>query len=291
MRDAVDHLVGLGHRRIVYVNHSASALAHGYGPAQRTRDAFTAAMAGHGLEPLMIPAEDSAAGGRAALGAAFARAAAAPRDRQRQDPPATAALHAGDPWVERPTAHEEGGPGVGFTDGYWQVRPGVSVLRPGTVILEFPDDPTSAYLDRQYLLGPDVLVAPVLSADGEVTYYVPAGTWTHLVSGAQVTGPGWVTETHDFDSVPVLARPGAVIPFGAVDDRPDYAWADDVRLRPYAPVEGQRTRVRVPAPDGGAGAEFEVRYENGNAGVELTAGASSRYRLEVIPALATAARA
>ena len=31
-------------------------------------------MAGHGLEPVMIPAEDSAAGGRAALSAAIAQA-------------------------------------------------------------------------------------------------------------------------------------------------------------------------------------------------------------------------
>lgn len=74
VRDAVAHLVGLGHRQIVYVNHSAATLASGYGPALRTRDAFAAAMTGHGLEPVMIAAEDSAAGGRAALAAAFARA-------------------------------------------------------------------------------------------------------------------------------------------------------------------------------------------------------------------------
>ncbi|MFJ8582036.1 LacI family DNA-binding transcriptional regulator [Micromonospora sp. NPDC093277] len=74
VRDAVDHLVGLGHRRIAYVNHSTVALADGYGPALRTRDAFAAAMAGHGLAPLMIPAEDSAAGGRTAVAAAFAQA-------------------------------------------------------------------------------------------------------------------------------------------------------------------------------------------------------------------------
>ena len=43
VRDAVAHLVGLGHRRIVYVNHSAATLASGYGPALRTRDAFVAA--------------------------------------------------------------------------------------------------------------------------------------------------------------------------------------------------------------------------------------------------------
>ncbi|SIQ33602.1 LacI family DNA-binding transcriptional regulator [Micromonospora avicenniae] len=74
VREAVDHLVGLGHRRIVYVNHSAAAIATGYGPAVRTRDAFVTAMTGHGLEPVMIPAQDSAAGGRAALAAALTEA-------------------------------------------------------------------------------------------------------------------------------------------------------------------------------------------------------------------------
>ncbi|MEV0156238.1 LacI family DNA-binding transcriptional regulator [Micromonospora sp. NPDC050686] len=72
--DAVVHLVGLGHRRIVYVNHSADTIATGYGPAARTGEAFAAAMAEHGLAPLMIPAEDSAAGGRRALTEALAQA-------------------------------------------------------------------------------------------------------------------------------------------------------------------------------------------------------------------------
>ncbi|MBX7266169.1 LacI family DNA-binding transcriptional regulator [Micromonospora sp. Llam7] len=74
VRDAVDHLVGLGHRRIVYVNHSADTIAEGYGPALRTRDAFAAAMSEYGLAPLMIPAQDSAASGRSALAAALRQA-------------------------------------------------------------------------------------------------------------------------------------------------------------------------------------------------------------------------
>ncbi|RIV39968.1 LacI family DNA-binding transcriptional regulator [Micromonospora radicis] len=74
VEEAVEHLVGLGHRRIVYVNHSAETIAEGYGPATRTRDAFAVAMTRHGLEPLMIPAEDSAAGGRTALAAALRQA-------------------------------------------------------------------------------------------------------------------------------------------------------------------------------------------------------------------------
>jgi alpha-D-xyloside xylohydrolase len=158
-------------------------------------------------------------------------------------------------------------------------RAGVPMMRP--MVLEFPEDPTAAYLDRQYMLGPDVLVAPVMSADGEVTFYVPAGTWTHLVTGERLTGPAWVTEKHEFDSLPVLARPGAVIPFGSRADRPDYEWADDVVLRAYAPAEAQRTRVTVPSPGEGEGAEFEVRFDNGTVSAELVAGSSAGFRCEV----------
>ncbi len=153
---------------------------------------------------------------------------------------------------------------------------GVPMMRP--MVLEFPDDPTAAHLDRQYLLGPDLLVAPVMSATGEVTFYVPAGTWTHIVTGEQLTGPAWVTQKHDFDSVPVLARPGSVIPFGAVDDRPDYAWPDGVDLRLYAPVEGRTTRLTIPSgsPDREP-ATFEVTYTAAHPRATLLSGRSTGY--------------
>ena len=70
---AVDHLVGLGHRRIAYVNHSAAQLAAGDGPTVRTADAYGAAMRAHGLEPLMVTVEDGAPYGRAAVEEAYAR--------------------------------------------------------------------------------------------------------------------------------------------------------------------------------------------------------------------------
>jgi alpha-D-xyloside xylohydrolase len=159
-------------------------------------------------------------------------------------------------------------------------RDGVPMMRP--MVLEFPDDPTAAYLDRQYMLGPDLLVAPVMSTDGQVTFYVPAGTWTHIVTGEALTGPAWVTEKHDFDSVPVLARPGSVIPFGAVSDRPDYSYADGVQLRVFAPAEGQRTVVRIPTRDGGLAAEFAVSVNGATAVAEVLAGAASSYGCVVV---------
>jgi alpha-D-xyloside xylohydrolase len=111
--------------------------------------------------------------------------------------------------------------------------------------LEFPGDPSCTHLDRQYMLGDDLLVAPVLTADGEVSYYVPDGTWTSFISGEQVSGPRWVTQRHGFLSVPLLVRPGAVIPVGAVDDRPDYDYADGVTLRLYEIPDGARVTTVV----------------------------------------------
>ena len=78
--------------------------------------------------------------------------------------------------------------------------------------LAFPSDAAVAYLDRQYLLGPDLLVAPVLSASGEVEYYLPEGRWTNWFTREAVEGGVWRREQHGFDTVPLWIRGGAVVP-------------------------------------------------------------------------------
>ncbi|MFD7135435.1 alpha-xylosidase [Streptomyces sp. NPDC059894] len=122
---------------------------------------------------------------------------------------------------------------------------GVPVMR--AMVLEFPDDPGCAHLERQYMLGPDLLVAPVFDDEGDVAYYVPEGAWTHYLTGRTVTGPRWVRERHDVLSLPLLVRPGAVLPVGAHADRPDYAHADGVTLRAYGLRRGAQVSVRVGA--------------------------------------------
>jgi alpha-D-xyloside xylohydrolase len=118
---------------------------------------------------------------------------------------------------------------------------GLPVMRP--MILGFPDDPAVTYLDRQYLLGGDLLVAPVMSAGGDVEYYVPAGRWTRFGTTEVIEGPAWVRENHGFDSAPLLVRPGAVLPIGNRTDRPDYDFRDGVTLRLHSPAPGVTTVV------------------------------------------------
>ncbi|GAA1891426.1 alpha-xylosidase [Actinomadura bangladeshensis] len=120
---------------------------------------------------------------------------------------------------------------------------GLPMMR--AMVLEFPGDPACTHLERQYMLGDDLLVAPVFSSDGDVSYYVPEGVWTHYLTGERVQGGRWVRERHGFDSVPLLVRPGAVIPEGAVGDRPDYDHADGVTLRVYEPSDGTAVVTRI----------------------------------------------
>ncbi|WP_327113329.1 alpha-xylosidase [Streptomyces sp. NBC_01341] len=146
-------------------------------------------------------------------------------------------------------------------------RTGVPTMRP--LLLEFPDDPTARVADRQYLLGPDLLVAPVFSQDGTVEYYVPEGTWTHFLTGETVTGPAWRQETHGFDSLPLLVRQGAVLALGADESRPDGDWLEDLELRVYAPEgTGDFTRtVTVPDLMGAVAATYEVVHQGGEVRV------------------------
>ncbi|MFJ9552641.1 alpha-xylosidase [Nocardiopsis sp. NPDC101807] len=166
-------------------------------------------------------------------------------------------------------------------------RRGTPVMR--AMVLEFPDDPTCHHLDTQYMLGGDLLVAPVLSPDGSVEYYVPEGVWTHLLTGEAVRGPGWRREVHGFDSLPLLVRPNAVLPVGAVGDRPDYDYTDGLTLRVYgagapaAPAAGP-TVVTVPAADGSDAAVFRVSRSEDGVTVEADPAPARGWRVLLVGA-------
>jgi alpha-D-xyloside xylohydrolase len=129
------------------------------------------------------------------------------------------------------------------------------------MLLEFPDDPTCNYLDRQYMLGDSLLVAPVFSADDAVNYYLPAGVWTNFFTGETIAGPRWVNETHDFMSLPLMVRPNSVIAIGNHDDQPDYDYSESVTLQVYEFEDGKLALVEIPTLTGEIQTTFEVRRE------------------------------
>ncbi|GAB7127829.1 alpha-xylosidase [Silvimonas sp. JCM 19000] len=116
------------------------------------------------------------------------------------------------------------------------VEHGTPTLR--AMMLEFPDDRACDFLDRQYLLGGHLLVAPVFNAEGDVEFYLPPGTWTHLFSGEAVQGGRWLRQQHGFMSLPLYVRPNTLLAIGTQDQRPDYDYAREVELHLYALDDG-----------------------------------------------------
>ena len=129
------------------------------------------------------------------------------------------------------------------------------------MMLEFPDDPACDYLDRQYMLGDAVMVAPVFSEAGDVQFYLPEGRWTHLWRNDELSGSRWHKQQHDFLSLPVYVRDNTLLALGNNDQKPDYAWNDGTAFQLFSLGDGREARCEVPANDGSVAFTLQARRE------------------------------
>lgn len=151
-----------------------------------------------------------------------------------------------------------------LAQGLEAARYGTPLLR--AMFLEFPHDPNVWTLDTQYMLGESLLVAPVFTADGVVTFYVPnaavtdssgigseeTGHWRSYFDSSKTYVPGrWYTETHGFETLPLLVRPGAVVPVNPLLEDP-VGWSNDylTRLEVLAniPLKDEGVEVTIVDP-------------------------------------------
>ncbi len=120
---------------------------------------------------------------------------------------------------------------------------GVPVMR--SMVMEFTEDMTCSYLDKQYMLGDSLLVAPIFNEKGIAKYYLPEGSWTDFLSGEVKIGGRWWTEQHAYTSLPLLVRENSLLAVGASDDDAVYDYADHVQLKAYELKEGVAAKTLV----------------------------------------------
>jgi len=114
------------------------------------------------------------------------------------------------------------------------------------MFVEFPEDQTCWYLDRQFMVGSSLLCAPVFSAEGEgeVELYLPKGRWTSWWTDEVVEGGGWRKEKHGFGTLPLYVREGSVLVLGKEGEkRTVYDYCGDVAVKMYLPSEGSKTEL------------------------------------------------
>ena len=92
---------------------------------------------------------------------------------------------------------------------YEQWQNGLPVLRPvmnGNSIEE-----------NQFLLGEDILVAPIIKANvTDRQLFLPEGRWLHKQSHQVFTGKQWITVSTSIEQIPVFYRVGAILPMKPV---------------------------------------------------------------------------
>jgi alpha-D-xyloside xylohydrolase len=156
------------------------------------------------------------------------------------------------------------------------------VVRP--MYLEFPDDPITPALQAQYMLGPSLLVAPVLNEEGRCRVYLPEGRWYDFWSNAIFDGPKHLDLSVPIDRVPIFVRQDSVLPFAPdqdfVDQKPWNPLTLDLRLTsratldlttPEGPVRlmARRERRKVDVNIEGSGQRLRIRLLDPKAAQEV----------------------
>lgn len=108
---------------------------------------------------------------------------------------------------------------------------GVPMMR--SMVMEFMGDRNCEYLDKQYMFGDNILVAPICNDKSLAEYYLPDGDWTNLLTGERKQGGRWYKETCGYLEIPLYVRENSVIAIGKRDDKTVYDYVQDVELRIY----------------------------------------------------------
>ena len=90
---------------------------------------------------------------------------------------------------------------------------GSPLFRP--LVLNYQDDPNTYNLDDEFMIGNDLLVAPILKPD--VTrrlVYLPRGVWYDYWTNKKYEGGTMIAADAPLETVPMFVRAGAIIPTG-----------------------------------------------------------------------------
>ena len=152
---------------------------------------------------------------------------------------------------------------------------GAPVQRP--LVFDHQYDATVRDIDDQYLLGGDLLIAPVI--EPRVTarqVYLPAGDWYDWHTGELVGGKRFVIAATPLDRIPIYARGGAVIPMWpeAPASTNDYR-PTAVELHLFVPTTYGVSHSTLQEDDGVSfaavrGARYRTTFTVERAGTELT---------------------
>lgn len=90
-------------------------------------------------------------------------------------------------------------------------KTGLPVMRP--LVLHYENDPETYNLNGEFLVGENLLVAPVLEQGAtKKMVYLPEGVWYDYWSGEKIPGQQYIIREAPIDLCPIYVREGSLIP-------------------------------------------------------------------------------
>lgn len=147
---------------------------------------------------------------------------------------------------------------------------GYPMMRP--MFVEFPSDESAAPLGSQYMLGSQLLVAPIFNDRSEGNYYLPAGKWTNILTNKSydVAHGQWFKEHFDYMTLPLLARQNAILLEEPNAEHAKYDYLAASTLHVYQPTAGQHSQPLVDE-EGNHQGEITVTIKDNKLTVDVSA--------------------
>jgi len=149
-------------------------------------------------------------------------------------------------------------------------RTGVPLFRP--LVLNYPADSNTYNLDDEFMVGDDLLVAPIMKPDlTRRLVYLPKGTWYDYWTNKKLTGGTMVSVDAPLETVPMFVRAGAIIPTGPAMNYVGEKPVDSITLNIYPDDKGTAS-VTLYEDDGLTPAYKTGAYRRTKINVESRAG-------------------
>jgi alpha-D-xyloside xylohydrolase len=143
------------------------------------------------------------------------------------------------------------------------------------LVLNYQDDKQARESKDEYLLGPDLLVAPVIDQNLSRVVYLPKGEWTNYWTGERLTGGQTIIAQAAMDVLPLYVRSGAIIPKIPEDTMTLVPSAESGNTSVKS-LDDRRIYELYPGESAGAVTDFEGRTLTRSAGGLQIAGKAAK---------------
>ncbi|MBE6835444.1 MAG: DUF5110 domain-containing protein [Ruminococcaceae bacterium] len=164
-----------------------------------------------------------------------------------------------------------------FTMDYRTHESGEAICEP--LYYSYPENESAYKYKNEYMFGTELLVCPITKKQiksinmGSVEAWLPKGRWVDIFTCQAYEGDRNITLFRDMDTIPVLAKEGAIIPLSADKgnrtDNPEnleiWAFSGNGEFTLY------EDDSKVDYKDHNAKTRFEMKYENGSVSFTVNA--------------------